>query len=75
MTEALTRDVNVVEGLPPTPEAEQARLVLQQAVHEALVRKRRLGQYAVMWINGRPQRVPPEQLPEADDTVFSASPD
>lgn len=47
---------------------------LRKAVAEALERKRRLGQYAVIWRDGRPQRIEPEMLgtlcsdtPPADD--------
>jgi|GEM_PF-885374 len=41
---------------------------LDRAVASALDRKRRLGQYAVMWRNGRTVRVPASELPinEAD---------
>ncbi len=35
---------------------------LRCAVAEALDRKRRLGQYAVMWRDGRAVRVEPEEL-------------
>lgn len=42
---------------------------LRKAVHEALERKRRLGQYAVIWRDGRVQRIEPEMLniPPNDD--------
>ena len=38
---------------------------LKQAVNEALEKKRRLGQYAVIWVDGRPVAIgedaPPQQ--------------
>jgi hypothetical protein len=38
------------------PDTEDTALeCLREAVAEALERKRRLGQYAVVWRNGRPQ--------------------
>jgi hypothetical protein len=36
-----------------SPEAQRSLEALQAAVREALERKRRLGQYAVVWRNGR----------------------
>lgn len=41
----------------PSPESLEALQALQQAVTKALERKRRLGQYAVIWRNGRPVQV------------------
>lgn len=44
---------------------------MKQAVAEALERKRRLGQYAVVWRDGRPQRIIPGLRKDAcveDDT-------
>ena len=35
--------------------------VLQEAVNEALERKRRLGQYAVVWQDGKPARIGGEE--------------
>lgn len=43
--------------------ARQALASLARAVHEALNKKSLLGQYAVMEKDGRPARIPPEQLP------------
>lgn len=37
----------------------QTLAALRKAVNEALERKRRLGQYAVVWRDGRPQRIQP----------------
>lgn len=41
---------------------------LRSAVAEALERKRRLGQYAVIWRNGQAVRINPEEIasPEYD---------
>lgn len=36
---------------------------LRDAVAEALERKRRLGQYAVIWRDGRVVRLRPEEIP------------
>jgi hypothetical protein len=53
------------------PEDLQALDVLKQAVAEALERKRRLGQYAVVWRDGRPAIIGAEQarmsLPEGQE--------
>ena len=37
-------------------------MALRRAVAKALDRKRRLGQYAVVWRDGRPVRLEPEDL-------------
>ena len=47
----------------PTPEAVVALQALQQAVAHALDRKRRLGQYAVVWQDGRVVKLAPDALP------------
>jgi hypothetical protein len=39
---------------------------LRRAVAEALERKRRLGQYAVVWENGKIVRLEAEDIPPAD---------
>lgn len=44
---------------PLSPESQRALDALRQAVAEALERKRRLGQYAVIWQDGHPVRVLP----------------
>jgi hypothetical protein len=49
--------------LPPSEAAEQGLRALKQAVGQALDRKRRLGQYAVIWEDGQVRIVPPEALP------------
>lgn len=40
-----------------SPQSRQILQVLQQAVAKALEKKRRLGQYAVVWQNGAPVKV------------------
>ena len=47
----------------PDPHAAQILAVLRQAVAEALDRKRRLGQYAVFWQDGKVVRVEAKDLP------------
>ncbi len=48
---------------PTTPDDQKILDVLNRAVCKALDRKRRLGQYAVVWRNGQVAKVPPEALP------------
>jgi len=43
--------------------SQRAKEVLAKAVAEALERKRRLGQYAVVYENGRPVRIKPDPAP------------
>ena len=38
----------------PSPEAQRQLEALRQAVGKALDKKRRLGQYAVIWQDGKP---------------------
>ena len=49
----------------------RALAILRQAVSEALERKRRLGQYAVVWQDGRPVRILPDAapLPRVSDPI------
>ena len=47
----------------PSPEAQRQLEILRQAVRNALERKRRLGQYAVVWRDGKPARIG-EDAPE-----------
>jgi hypothetical protein len=42
---------------------QQVVEALRDAVAEALERKRRLGQYAVIWRDGRVVRLQPEEIP------------
>lgn len=44
-------------------QSQQAKEVLRRAVAEALERKRRLGQYAVIFQNGKPVRIDPGHIP------------
>ena len=44
---------------------QQALEALKKAVANALERKRRLGQYAVVWCDGQTVRLSPEQLGSA----------
>jgi hypothetical protein len=48
----------------PNIETEVILESLRKAVAKALDRKRRLGQYAVVWRDERVTIVPPEDLPE-----------
>lgn len=43
-----------------SPDDQRALDALRSAVTEALERKRRLGQYAVIWRDGRVVRIEPE---------------
>jgi hypothetical protein len=43
-----------ITSVPPSAEAQTILNALQQAVAKNLEKKRRLGQYAVTWKNGRP---------------------
>ena len=44
-----------------SPEDQQAFDALRAAVMEALERKRRLGEYAVVWRDGRAARIEPDE--------------
>lgn len=46
-----------------SPDDQLALDALRSAVAEALDRKRRLGQYAVIWRDGKAVRIEPEDLP------------
>jgi hypothetical protein len=46
-----------VTSVPASMEAQTILNALQQAVSNSLEKKRRLGQYAVTWQNGRPIQV------------------
>ena len=43
-----------ITSVPPSAEAQTILNALQQAVAKNLEKKRRLGQYAVTWKDGRP---------------------
>lgn len=58
----------------PSPESQAILESLRHAVAEALDKKRRLGQYAVIWKDGRPHALqpaaaPPSPLQEATPTL------
>jgi hypothetical protein len=57
-----TPEVDEQYGVPPSKQAVEALQALRQAVDEALDRKRRLGQYAVVWLDGRAVDVQPDDL-------------
>lgn len=46
--------MNIRKKSIPSPEGQQQLEALRTAVEKALEKKRRLGQYAVFWENGRP---------------------
>jgi len=50
---------------PLSVEDQRALDALRRAVADALERKRRLGQYAVIWQDGRPVQVIPEEVEPA----------
>lgn len=41
-------------SLPPSPQAQAMLKALKEAVRKSLDKKKRLGQYAVIWQDGRP---------------------
>lgn len=59
----------------PIEEVNNSRelLALRRAVAKALDRKRRLGQYAIVWRDGRPVRLEAEELGSAAGYTSSAS--
>lgn len=46
----------------PSPLAEKAINSMQKSVAKALDRKQRLGQYAVVWENGKVVRLKPSEI-------------
>ncbi len=48
--------MNTARKNMPSPEGKHRLETLRQAVCKALERKRRLGQYAVIWQDGKPVR-------------------
>jgi len=44
----------IIKSVPPSPQAQAMLKALQEAVSKNLDKKRRLGQYAVTWQDGRP---------------------
>lgn len=49
--------MNIARKSAPSPEAQRQLNTLRQAVRNALERKRRLGQYAVIWQDDKPVRI------------------
>ncbi|HUN00050.1 MAG: hypothetical protein B7X12_04030 [Halothiobacillus sp. 20-53-49] len=47
-------DIRCIYNSSPSPEGAIQLAALQKAVDKALERKRRLGQYAVIWRDGKP---------------------
>ncbi|CAN5273242.1 hypothetical protein BH09GEM1_BH09GEM1_32920 [soil metagenome] len=60
MTELSTADQQVLDAL-------------RRAVAKALDRKRRLGQYAVIWRDGKVVRLEADELPLIDESVHPKS--
>ena len=52
---------------------QQALEALKKAVANALERKRRLGQYAVVWRDGQMVRLSPEQISSAGEYASEAT--
>lgn len=48
-------DIRCIQKSSPSPEAAIQLAALQRAVDKALERKHRLGHYAVIWRDGKPQ--------------------
>lgn len=46
--------MNTTRKTTPSPEGQRQLEILRQAVNKALEKKRRLGQYAVVWQDGKP---------------------
>lgn len=49
--------MNTPRTSAPSPEGQHQLEALRQAVSKTLERKRRLGQYAVVWRDGKPVRI------------------
>ncbi|KAA6186999.1 hypothetical protein F2Q65_03675 [Thiohalocapsa marina] len=62
--------IEPTEPREPSPDTQRMLDSLTKAVHDALEQKRRLGQYAVIWRDGRPVAIggdaPNEQSPETN---------
>jgi hypothetical protein len=63
-----------ITSVPPSAEAQTILNALQQAVAKNLEKKRRLGQYAVTWKNGRPVQMG-EDAPKVDGKDVSTQGD
>lgn len=60
--------MNTTRTGTPSPEGRQLLETLRQSVAKTLERKRRLGQYAVIWQNGKPV-VTGEDAPCTNESV------
>ena len=49
--------MNTTRKSTPSPEGQRQLDALRSAVSRALEKKRRLGQYAVVWTDGKPVRI------------------
>lgn len=63
MTTFIQESVQERFDQPPSREAQEELRVLRDAVAQALERKRRLGQYAVVWEGGQVRELPSDVLP------------
>lgn len=57
--------MNTVRKTSPSPEGQRQLESLRRAVSNTLEKKRRLGQYAVVWRDGKAVRIGPEAVDEA----------
>jgi len=55
--------------------AQHAQKVLQEAVREEMVRKSRLGQFAIVNRDGKPCRVPASEIVDTEDGEEGNPPD
>ncbi len=60
--------MNIRKKNPPSQEGRQMLETLQRSVAKALEKKRRLGQYAVIWKNGKPE-LTGEDAPRASENA------
>ena len=64
------RDVTPAERVKDVPRMLAA---IRQAVREALLRHKKLGHPVAVWRNERVEWVPPEEIPDYDETQDEAS--
>ena len=64
--------MNTKKKSTPSPEGQRQLETLRQAVGKALEKKRRLGQYAVIWKNGKPL-VQGEDAPSQETSLTEQS--
>lgn len=60
--------MNTRKKITPSPEGQQQLETLRQAVGKTLEKKRRLGQYAVTWKDGKPV-IAGEDIPKIDENA------